>query len=113
MLPQPVITISTEGVEIAGENFGLSCTVTVIDGLTDDAALTIFWTDDSGGRLSGGSYGAGTQVPLATTTNLTFSYAPLLTSHGGRYICIANLSVSNLSMNRSASSSIDLTVNSK
>ena len=113
MLPQPLVTISTDGVDIAGENFGLTCTVSVIEGLTDNAVLTTSWTDESGGRLLGSSYGPGTQAALMTTTNVTLSYAPLLTSHGGQYTCMANLNVPNISMNRNASASIDLTVNSK
>ena len=81
-------TISLEGT--GGEDFNLTCNVTVVEHLT--VKPTVQW--------SGGSVGSGNGVMVGDTThrgvmsmkNLTFN--PLCTSHQGDYICQATITAS-------------------
>ena len=78
-MPAPVITITSEGISTAGENYTLACTSTVIEGLVDDAVVTISWTDSSGDPVE-------SDVMQSNMTS-TLEFDPLLLSHGGQYIC--------------------------
>ena len=88
-LPIPAITITSRGDPIAGENYTLICTVTVIDGLTDDVILDTSWTDNAGDPAQLDS----AYTVSGVNTTLTLNFNPLLSSHGGQYTCNASVTI--------------------
>lgn len=106
-LPIPVITISSSGNLIAGENYTLSCTVTVIDGLVDDALVTTSWTDREGNLLQSDSV----QIASVNTT-LTLDFFPLVLLHGGQYTCNASVTIPAITSTKRNSEPYDITIQS-
>ena len=109
-LTVPNVTITTlPSTSIAGQNFLLTCHVSVVEHLI--VKPTVRW--------SGGSVGLGNGVTQSDTTysgvmsmrNLTFS--PLRTSHGARYLCQANISILSINLMRNTLNSKDVQVQSK
>ena len=78
------ISISTTGVPTAGEEYALTCRVNVSAGTP-----SIQWQYRNGNVVAtGGDITVGSQETSGTTvTTLTLTFNPLLTSHGGEYIC--------------------------
>ena len=107
-LPVPAITLISEGNLTAGENFTLSCSVTVIEGLVGDALVVGSWLDGRGNPVQGDS----TQMDSVNTT-LTLEFNPLLSSHGGRYTCNASITISSISTVKRNSAPYDITIRSK
>ena len=92
----------------AGEVVELSCSVSVVERLVQSPTLD--W--------SGGSVGQ----PGVVVTNLTIlgstiwrniSFSPLKTSHGGKYVCQAELSMPTIDLQEAWNSSTDLLVQSE
>ena len=106
-LPLPVITISSLGRSVAGENHTLSCEVSVIDGLVDDALVTTSWTEGRGTSLQADSV-----QTYNENTTLTLEFTPLLSSHGGQYICTASVTIPAISVVRRNSESYDIIIQS-
>lgn len=104
-LPVPVIVINSEGNRIVGENFTLSCTVKVIEGLTDDATIVSSWTNVGGETMQ-----STTSQTSALDMVTTLEFEPLLSSHGGRYFCVASINISSISTLKTNSESLDVTV---
>ena len=71
---------------VAGEQYTLTCTVTVPDGLT--GTLTVEWTGDEG--KTGVTEGTADTSGRVTTLTLTFN--PLQDSQDGVYTCMATFS---------------------
>ena len=92
-LPAPVVSIGgppgifREG--RGGEDFNLTCNVTVVEYLTVEP--TVQW--------SGGSVGSGNGVMVGDTTHSgvmsmkTLTFSPLCKSHLGLYICQATINI--------------------
>ena len=74
------------GDTVAGEQYTLTCTVTVPDGLT--GTLTVVWTGDDG--MTGVTEGTAETSGRVTTLTLTFN--PLRDSQDGGYTCMATFS---------------------
>lgn len=92
---------------MAGENYTLICSVTVVDGLADDVILAVSWTDNSGEPVQPDSL----QRDSVNTT-LTLEFDPLHSSHGGRYTCNASITVPEISTVRRNSEPHDITIQS-
>ena len=94
---------------MAGENFQLTCSVSVVEYLITQP--TVQW--------SGGSVDSGDGVTESDTTvsgvtsmrNLTFS--PLHTSHGAEYTCQADINIPDISLMRTVDNNTDVMVKSK
>jgi hypothetical protein len=99
--------ITSEGDATAGENYTLSCTITIIDGLVG-ATVSTDWTDSRGNPAE---HDATQASPLNTT--LTLEFDPLLLSHGGQYFCNASISISAISAVTSNSEPYDIIVQSE
>ena len=101
------MTISGPTTGTAGEEFQLTCSVSVVEHLI--AQPTVQW--------SGGSVDSGNGVTQSDTTHsgvmsmrtLTFSH--LRTSYGAQYTCQADINISSISVTRSESR--DVMVQSK
>ena len=79
--------ITTSGGDTAaGEQYTLTCTVTVPDGLS--CTLTVVWTGDEG--MTGVTEGTAETSGRVTTLTLTFN--PLRDSQDGVYTCMATFS---------------------
>jgi len=81
VLPQ-MITFSESGTGIAGDTFNVTCTVDV--SMLPDVQW-IYPNDDTVTNSSG--IIVGPPVTAGNITNLTLTFNPLLTSHGGQYTC--------------------------
>ncbi len=106
-LPVPLVVIGSEGSTIAGENYTLICSASVIEGLVDDAILAISWTDSEQNTVP-------SNIMQVSSTNRTstLEFTPLLSSHGRRYICNASITVPATSTLKKNSETTDITVQS-
>lgn len=106
-LPLPIISIVSEGSSLAGENFTVSCTSSVVAGLSDSVVVATSWTDSEGNPLQ-------SDAPLmsGSNTSLALTFNPLFMSHGGQYFCTATISIVELSIQRMNSVPLDITVQS-
>ena len=108
-LPDPVVTISGPTTGMAGEEFQLTCSVSVVEYLITEP--TVQW--------SGGSVDSGNGVTESDTTvsgvisMRTLTFSPLHTSHGAEYTCQADINIPSISLMRSVSESRDVMVQSK
>ena len=86
------ITNSTNQNALHNTNYVLTCTVMVIDGM--NLALSVEWVGPDGVVVaSEGNRTVGQVETQGTTSTLTLSFNPVLSSHGGRYTCRAAISV--------------------
>ncbi|KAL5486725.1 hypothetical protein EMCRGX_G019242 [Ephydatia muelleri] len=106
-LPPPVVTTSSYGSTIAGSVYSLVCMVKVVDGLVVNP--DVVWMKD-GGVLVNGTNTTLTRTVLGGNSNLNLIFNPLLTSHGGQYICVATISVPQLSLSVTNSSAVTVSV---
>ena len=108
-LPPPVVTTSY-GSTTAGSVYSLVCMVKVLDGLV--VVPDVVWMKD-GGVLVNGTNIILTRTVSGGNSTLNLTFNPLLTSHGGQYTCVANISIPIISLyNVSNQSSVNMTVNS-
>eukprot|EP00731_Ephydatia_muelleri_P018727 Em0011g767a len=106
-LPPPVVTTSSYGSTIAGSVYSLVCMVKVVDGLV--VVPDVMWMKD-GGVLVNGTNTTLTRTVLGGNSNLNLTFNPLLTSHGGQYTCVAAISVPQLSLSVTNSSTVTVSV---
>ena len=107
-LPVPVITIISEGDSTAGENYTLTCSASVIEGLIPDAVVSLSWADIRGDPIQRSFMQTS---GINTTSALHFS--PLLLSHGGQYVCNASITISAISTVKQNSQPYDIITQSK
>ena len=76
------LTISESGTGIAGDPFNLTCTVDV------SRRPVVQWIHSNGTNVTSvGGISVGLPMRAGNITNLTLTFDPLLTSHGGPYTC--------------------------
>ena len=103
-----VVTIESIGESTAGVNHILTCTVTLEQDLR--APLLIQWTAPNGSII-----GNETLVDVTvskSSNNLSLTFAPLHTSHGGQYSCMASVTVPEANVFLSGQASLNTTVQS-
>ena len=102
-----------DGTPSAGESYTLTCTVEVVERLV--VTPDVEWLDpDNNVVATGGDITVGSPETSGTTTTLTLTFNPLLTSHGGEYTCRANITIEKISIiDLSNTDSIDVIVQSK
>ena len=83
VLPDPVLSVTTVGSTVAGQNVSLVCNVTMVTDQTPHP--NIAWV-----KVTGGSTALPTaiQQTTPTSTTLTLSFFPLTFSHRGLYRCV-------------------------
>ena len=108
-LPDPVVTISGPTNGTAGEEVQLTCSVSVVEYLT--VQPTVEWSGGSVDRGNGVTESDTTHSGVMSMKTLTFS--PLLTSHGAKYTCQADINIPSISLMKTASNSRDVMVESK
>ena len=103
----------TEGSSIAGEIFSMICTVETVEGVRSEDT-SIMWTGSDETIISGEDrimiIGPNTEGNV-TTGILMFS--PLYTSDRGQYTCTGRISATNVGVDVSNDSSVNITVTSK
>ena len=87
-LPPPVVTTSSYGSTIAGSVYSLVCMVKVVDGLV--VVPDVVWMKD-GRVLVNRTNTTLTRTVSGGNSTLNLTFNPLLTSHGGQYICVSQL----------------------
>ena len=82
--PIPVVVIvASSDSAVAGESLKLTCSATVVpDNLIIDPILT--WSRPGVDQI-------GVEESIETASNLSLTFSPLYTSHGGVYVCSARL----------------------
>ena len=78
-LPVPDVSISVSGDSIAGQNYSLQCSASVVDGVVVQPDLEI---EGPGGSVLVSAEQSGT---------LTHMFSPLVTSDGSQYTCRATV----------------------
>ena len=108
-LPAPNITItsSKDGILELGDNYTSRCTAIIPETLVSTKELIVIWLDGAGNIISNKTVLSG----FALTLSLDFH--PLLASHGGQYICLASLTIPEISSSMNSSSSINVNVQCK
>ncbi len=101
-LPVPIITLPPSIVVTAGQPLSLTCNVTVVEHLV--VYPVVEW-----GVSTGDTPPAGGTVMSGAMSTRTVSYDSLLTSHGGRYMCSASISISGMNVAQNEDS-IDITI---
>lgn len=82
--------VNTSGVSSVGETFLLICTVTRAENVTGDINLRWIGPDEIQ-VMNTSSVQVGSPVTSGAMTTLTLQFTTLLTSHGGEYMCQADL----------------------
>ena len=104
----PVVRIESAGESTAGINHTLTCTVTLEQDLR--APLLIQWTAPNGSIIENKTL---VDVTVSkSSNNLSLTFAPLHTSHGGQYFCMASVNVSEANVFISGQASLNITVQS-
>ena len=103
------MTISGPTTDTAGEEVQLTCNVSVVEYLT--VQPTVEWSGGSVDRGNGVTESDTTHSGVMSMKTLTFS--PLLTSHGAKYTCQADINIPSISLMKTASNSRDVMVESK
>ena len=78
------MTISSDSLNVAGNEFNLTCTMTTVENLVSSALVTMQWIGSSNGLTESSS-----TTKSGVTYTGTLSFSPLLTSHGAEYTCQA------------------------
>ena len=107
-LPLPILTITSEGTSVAGENFTAMCVTSVIAGLVDSVTVTTSWTDSGGNAID--QDGA---TLMSTSDTSVLQYSPLYTSSAGEYLCTVLVSIPELAIQQTNSQPFDIIVQSK
>ena len=105
------MTITGATVGIGGDEFQLTCIMTVVDHLTVDATLTIQWSGGSVGLEDGVTESDTSHDGVNSMRTLTFS--PLHTSHGAEYTCQTEISISSINVMKTSNESTDVIVQSE
>ena len=79
-LPAPNVTISFSGDSIAGQNYSLHCSASVVAGLVVLPDLKIVSPNS-------------TEVSAVTNSSVDYVFSPLRTSDGGQYTCTATVNI--------------------
>ena len=89
VLPPPNVSISTSGDSIAGQNYSLSCSASVVDGLVVLPDLTL--TAPNSSVISSSM----------NTSSLVYMFSSLRTSDGGPYTCTATVNITGVTIHQS------------
>ena len=110
LVPPTAVSISTssEGTAVAGQRYIILCTVTKQNELSVMPEIT--WLDSNGMEISGQIISTSSRNTTDFSSSVEFN--PLLTSHGGIYVCQVSLSSATLSLPLNSSAVSTVTVQS-
>jgi len=107
-LPVPVVLVFGPERLIAGDNGTITCYVSVIGGLVDDALVEVFWTNNNGDLLEPDS----TQT-VGRNRSSTIAFSPVLLSSAGLYTCSASVTIPDIAVVRRNSEPFAANIQSK
>ena len=84
-----VISTTTDGNAITGQQYGVTCTVLYPEGLT--SPINIDWYGPEGLLSNGGGIVTGATLSHPSNITTTLMFNPFRTSHSGRYSCRATI----------------------
>ncbi len=113
-LPRPEVKIDGDtSPATAGSTRTLSCVTSVVEGLVVNPSVVWMYSDGNV-VLSGDEITVGSPEVMGNTTTLTLTFSPLLTSHGGEYVCLASITIKEVSIeDLSSTAAVTVTVNCK
>ena len=79
-LPAPNVTITFSGDSIAGQDYSLQCSASVVDGLVVLPDLKLLFPNS-------------TEISVISSSSVVYIFSPLRTSDGGQYTCIATVNI--------------------
>ena len=79
-LPASEVTITFSGYSIAGQDYSLQCSASVVDGLVVLPDLKIVFPNS-------------TKISVISSSSLDYTFSPLRTSDGGQYTCTATVNI--------------------
>ena len=88
-LPDPIVSVTTNGCTEAGQTFSLVCTAIMASDQTPRPNVT--WIKVTGGSAA---FPVNTKETTPTITTLTVSFSLLTFSHRGQYRCMVTLDIS-------------------
>ena len=100
-----VVTITSSGLSMAGNNLTLICNVTLRQALRTTPSIEWVGPDGAIGGVSD------VTISMTSESGVSVMFVPLHTSHGGEYRCVANITVPQVTI--TASSAYDITVQSQ
>ena len=83
------MSTTVEGAAIAGQNYSLTCTLELPEGISTPALLQ--WLDSTGPITNGSGTTVGEPQLAGTTTDITLEFSPLRVSHSGHFTCKATI----------------------
>ncbi len=97
----------------AGSTRTLSCVTSVVEGLVVNPSVTWMYSDGNV-VLGGEEIAVESPEVMSNTTTLTLTFSPLLTSHGGEFVCLASITIKEVSIeDLSSTAAVTVTVNGK
>ena len=87
VLPPPNVSISSSGDSIAGQEYSLECSTSVVDGLVVLPDLKIV--------------GPNSTMSLMSTSSLVYMFSTLRISDGGLYTCTATVNITGVTFHQS------------
>lgn len=84
-----VVSTTVEGTPVAGQNYSLTCTLELPEGINTPAVLQ--WLDSNGPVSNGSGTTVGEPQLAGTTAVITVEFSPLRTSHSGHFTCRATV----------------------
>jgi len=84
-----MVSTTVEGAPIAGQNYSLTCTLQLPEGISTPALLQ--WLDSNGPITNGSGTTVGEPRLAGTTTDITLEFSPLRVSHNGHFTCKATI----------------------
>ena len=79
-LPAPEVTITFSEYSIAGQDYSLQCSASMVDGLVVLPDLKIVFPNS-------------TEISLMNISSLDYTFSPLRASDGGQYTCTATVNI--------------------
>ena len=107
-MPVPTVTVVSEGESTAGDNYTLTCTVSVIEDLVPHASVALSWIDNSGGSVMPSFL-----ETSGVNTISTLYFIPLLLSHSGGYVCNASITIPDIATVKQNTQSYNVVIQSK
>ena len=101
----PVVTITSSGLSMAGNTLTLICNVTLRQTLRTTPSIEWVGPDGAIGGVSN------VTISMTSESGVSVMFVPLHTSHGGEYRCVANITIPQVTI--TASSAYDITVQSQ
>ena len=102
-------SVSSVNPSVAGYNYSLTCTVTLIEGML--GTPNVWWTNSNGQVVeSSGDIVLHDSVTVGLATNLTLYFDPIRVTDGGTYNCLASISSPALTIPLNSSTSYVINV---